>query len=73
MGVLISKEEWDKANDEVSKRIHVTEVTEEELNTNAKKLKEACQIYKIDDKPIEHSKIIEIAVNLFLIQICILA
>ncbi len=56
MGVSITKEEWDKANDEVSKRIHVTEVTEEELNTNAKKLREACDIYKIDDKPINHSK-----------------
>src|SRR4051794_18826855 len=38
MGISITKEEWDKAIDEVSKRIHVTEVTEEELNTNAKKL-----------------------------------
>ena len=50
MGVSITKEEWDKANDEVSKRIHVTEVTEEELNTNAKKLKEACENYQIDGK-----------------------
>jgi choline dehydrogenase-like flavoprotein len=56
MGVSITKEEWDKANDEVSKRIHVTEVTDEELNTNAKKLKEACEIYKIDNKPIKHWK-----------------
>jgi choline dehydrogenase-like flavoprotein len=55
-GVSITKAEWDKANDEVSERIHVTEVTEEELNTNAKKLKEACEIYRIDNKPIKHSK-----------------
>ena len=40
MGVSISKAEWDKANDEVSKRINVQKVTEEELNTNAKKLRE---------------------------------
>ena len=45
MGVSISKSEWDSANDEVSKRINVKQVTEEELNTNAKKLREACQKY----------------------------
>src|SRR5919107_4023012 len=56
MGVSITKEQWDEANDEVSKRIHVTEVTEEELNTNAKKLREACEIYKIDNTSIKHSK-----------------
>ena len=56
IGVTISKDQWDKANDEVSKRIHVTEVTEEELNTNAMKLKQACEKYKIDGKDIKHWK-----------------
>ena len=55
MGVTISKAEWDKANDEVSKRINVQEVTEEELNLNAKKLREACQKFLNDGKPIVHS------------------
>ncbi|MDF0682517.1 MAG: GMC family oxidoreductase, partial [Candidatus Nitrosocosmicus sp.] len=55
-GVSISKEEWDKANNEVSKRIHITEVTEEELNKNARKLREACEKYEIDKKPIRHWK-----------------
>ncbi len=55
-GVRISKDEWDKANDEVSKRINVTEVTEGELNTNAKKLREACEKYLIDGNPIKHWK-----------------
>jgi len=45
MGVAITQNEWDKANDEVSERINVTDVTEEELNTNARKLREACQKY----------------------------
>jgi choline dehydrogenase-like flavoprotein len=55
-GVSISKEEWDMASDQVSQRIHVSEVTEEELNTNAKKLREACEKYKIDGSPIKHGK-----------------
>ncbi len=55
-GVSIVKEQWDKANDEVSKRIHVSEVTEEELNSNAKKLKEACEKYEIDGNSIKHWK-----------------
>ena len=55
-GVSISKEEWNEANNEVSKRIHVTEVTEDELNTNAKKLREACEKYQIDGNDIKHSK-----------------
>jgi hypothetical protein len=42
-GVSISKNEWDEANNEVSKRIHVTEVTEDELNINARKLRDAKQ------------------------------
>ncbi len=55
MGVTISKAEWDKANDEVSNRINVQEVTEEELNVNAKKLREACKKYLNDGKPIVHT------------------
>jgi len=53
-GVLISKDEWDEANKEVSKRINVTRVTEEELNTNARKLREACKTYKINGEDIKH-------------------
>ena len=52
IGVSITKDEWDKANDEVSKRINVQEVTEEELNTNAKKLREACQKFLYQGKSI---------------------
>ena len=44
LGVNISKEEWDYANDEVSNRIQVTKITDEELNENAKKLRQACFI-----------------------------
>jgi choline dehydrogenase-like flavoprotein len=55
-GVSISKDEWDEANDEVSKRIHVTEVTEEELNENARKLREACEKFRIDGKSVKHWK-----------------
>jgi choline dehydrogenase-like flavoprotein len=53
-GVLISKDEWDEANNEVSKRINVTRVTEDELNTNAKKLRDACKTYKINGEDIKH-------------------
>ena len=54
-GVSISKEEWTKANDEVSARIHVSKVTEEELNENAKRLRKACETVKINEKSItEH-------------------
>jgi choline dehydrogenase-like flavoprotein len=52
IGVAITKDEWDMANDEVSKRINVQEVTEEELNTNAKKLREACQKFLYQGKSI---------------------
>jgi choline dehydrogenase-like flavoprotein len=52
-GVSITKDEWDMANDEVSKRINVQEVTEEELNTNAKKLREACQKFLYQGKSIQ--------------------
>lgn len=55
-GVSISKDEWDEANNEVSKRIHVTQVTEEELNKNARKLREACEKFRIDGKSIKHWK-----------------
>lgn len=53
-GVSITQKEWDEANDEVSTRIHVAEVTEDELNTNAQKLREACKTITIGDKPITH-------------------
>ncbi|MCS4538953.1 MAG: GMC family oxidoreductase [Thaumarchaeota archaeon] len=53
-GVSITKKEWDQANDEVSKRINVKEVTEDELNANARKLREACEKFRIDGKPIKH-------------------
>ena len=52
MGVEITKDDWDKANDEVSKRINVQEVTDEELNTNARKLKEACEKFRYQGDPL---------------------
>jgi choline dehydrogenase-like flavoprotein len=52
MGVSISEEEWNAANDEVSKRINITKVTESELNANAKKLREACTVMKTETGPI---------------------
>jgi choline dehydrogenase-like flavoprotein len=55
-GVSITEEQWDKANDEVAKRIHVTEVSDDELNTNARMLKLACEKYKINGSDIKHSK-----------------
>jgi choline dehydrogenase-like flavoprotein len=54
MGVSISKDEWDGAQDEVSKVINVTEVTDEELNENARKLMQACSEFKLEGKPILH-------------------
>src|SRR5215204_6543237 len=51
-GVSITKDEWDMANDEVSKRINVQEVTEEELNINARKLREACEKFLYQGKSI---------------------
>jgi choline dehydrogenase-like flavoprotein len=57
MGVSITKDEWDKANDEVSKRINVQEVTDEELNINAMKLKEACEKFQYQGESLhKHSK-----------------
>lgn len=55
-GVSITKDEWDEASNEVAKRIHIAEVTEEELDENAKKLREACEKFSIDGNPIKHSK-----------------
>lgn len=57
MGVSIMQKEWDEANDEVSKRIHVSQVTEGELNTNAKKLRKACTTLTLGDRSItRHGK-----------------
>lgn len=55
-GVSISKEEWQEAIKEVSKKINVNEVTEEELNVNAQKLREACNKFLLHGKPILHRK-----------------
>lgn len=55
-GVSISKQEWADATDEVSKKINVTEVTDDELNVNARKLKEACEKFRLHGKSIHHSK-----------------
>jgi len=52
MGVSIQESDWDAANNEVSKRINVTKVREDELNENAKRLRLACRALKIDGKPI---------------------
>lgn len=54
MGVSIDKDQWDSANDDVSKIIHVTEVTDEELNENAKKLMQACEAFRLNGRPILH-------------------
>jgi choline dehydrogenase-like flavoprotein len=54
MGVSITKDEWNEANDEVSKKINVQEVTEEELNINARKLREACKKFIYKGKPINN-------------------
>jgi choline dehydrogenase-like flavoprotein len=56
LGVAISKDEWEKAQNEVSKVINVTEVTDEELNENAKKLMQACSEFRLEGKPILHYK-----------------
>jgi choline dehydrogenase-like flavoprotein len=55
-GVSISKEEWQVTTKEVSNKINVNEVTEEELNVNAKKLREACEKFQLHGKPILHRK-----------------
>src|SRR5215210_6881080 len=56
MGVSISKQEWQEAINEVSKKINVNEVTEEELNVNARKLREACEKFQLHGKPVLHRK-----------------
>lgn len=53
-GASITQKEWEDANDEVSKRIHVSEVAEDELNTNAQKLREACTKLTIEGRPVIH-------------------
>jgi choline dehydrogenase-like flavoprotein len=55
-GVSISKEEWEEAIKEVSKKINVNELTEDELNVNAQKLREACNKFRLHGKPILHRK-----------------
>jgi len=57
LGVNISKEEWDYANDEVSARINVTKVTEDELNENAKKLRKACSTIQVNGQPITEHRV----------------
>jgi len=52
LGVNISKEEWASATDEVSTRINVTKVTDDELNENAKKLQKACSVTQVNGEPI---------------------
>ncbi|MFL6523341.1 MAG: GMC family oxidoreductase N-terminal domain-containing protein [Nitrososphaera sp.] len=54
--VSISKEEWEEAINEVSKKINVNEVTEEELNLNAQKLREACGKFRLHGRSIFHAK-----------------
>ena len=55
LGVNITKEEWDYATDEVSSRINVTKVTDDELNENAKRLQKACSVIQVKGEPItEH-------------------
>jgi len=54
LGVSITEQDWEEAIEEVSKKIHVTDVTEDELNINAKKLKQACENFTLFGKPILH-------------------
>jgi len=57
LGVNITKEEWDHATDEVSARINVTKVTDEELNENAKKLQKACSTIQVNGEPITEHRV----------------
>ncbi|MDH3657344.1 MAG: GMC family oxidoreductase [Nitrosopumilus sp.] len=57
LGVNITKEEWDYATDEVSARINVTKVTDEELNENAKKLQKACTTIQVNGEPITEHRV----------------
>ncbi|WP_420545148.1 GMC family oxidoreductase N-terminal domain-containing protein [Nitrosopumilus sp.] len=59
LGVNIPKEEWDSANDEVSARINVTTVREDELNENAKKLRDACSVTRVNGYPITEHRVNE--------------
>lgn len=54
LGVAITQQEWDGAVAEVSKRIHVSQVTEDELNANARKLRNACEKLVVDGHPVKH-------------------
>ncbi len=44
MGVDVSDQEWENATAEVSREIHVTEVTEAELDRNSLMLRKGCQM-----------------------------
>lgn len=55
LGVSITQQEWDRANAEVSKRIHVAPVREDELNANARLLRDACQKLQVGSHPAKHS------------------
>ena len=57
LGVNISKEEWNAATDEVSSRINVSQVTEDELNENAKKLRLACSSVEVNGEPITQHRV----------------
>ena len=57
LGVNITKEEWDYATDEVSARINVTKVTDEELNENAKRLQKACSTIQVNGQPITEHRV----------------
>ena len=57
LGVEISKFEWDHANDEISSRINVSKVTEDELNENAKKLREACTDFEVNGQSITEHRV----------------
>ena len=59
LGVNISKQDWDSANDEVSSRINVTTVREDELNENAKKLRDACSVTRVNGDPITEHRVNE--------------
>ena len=59
LGVGISKQDWDSANDEVSSRINVTPVREDELNENAKKLRDACSVTRVHGDPITEHRVNE--------------
>jgi choline dehydrogenase-like flavoprotein len=51
LGVQITDEQWETATDEVWKNIHVTRVSNEELNKNNLMLKKACEIKGFRSRP----------------------